>query len=326
MHWGIGADGILELSRADEAGLRRRPAHLQPRRQRGRAVGQRCARGDPAPAPRGLDRAARVLDRARRPARSARRSSPSASAAWTWAARSVGETGESRGRVALPARADRQPADGDPASASPAEVDAPGPCQPSARRSSTTRASRTARTSRSTPCSPTTGSARASSSAVWGRPPPAGTGACGAAIAHVLRGGDSPVTVVLDGGELRRRRRREPPRRPHRLGRAGLRRHLQLPSSTPSCRPLTQDPGLVGARRATGPKSEDPGPASLAGDPSPAGPEAAPPAATSWPSAGSSSGSWWPRARLPAASVLVVCPFAAILRPRGEAAERPRRA
>jgi len=29
-----------------------------------------------------------------------------------------------------------------------------------------------------------------------------GTGSCGAAVAHVLRGGDSPVTVVLDGGEL----------------------------------------------------------------------------------------------------------------------------
>jgi diaminopimelate epimerase len=29
-----------------------------------------------------------------------------------------------------------------------------------------------------------------------------GTGAVGAAIDHVLRGGDSPVTVVLDGGEL----------------------------------------------------------------------------------------------------------------------------
>jgi diaminopimelate epimerase len=29
-----------------------------------------------------------------------------------------------------------------------------------------------------------------------------GTGASGAAIAHVARGGDSPVTVVLDGGEL----------------------------------------------------------------------------------------------------------------------------
>jgi diaminopimelate epimerase len=29
-----------------------------------------------------------------------------------------------------------------------------------------------------------------------------GTGASGAAVAHVLRGGDSPVTVQLDGGEL----------------------------------------------------------------------------------------------------------------------------
>jgi diaminopimelate epimerase len=29
-----------------------------------------------------------------------------------------------------------------------------------------------------------------------------GTGATGAAVAYVLQGGDSPVTVVLDGGEL----------------------------------------------------------------------------------------------------------------------------
>jgi diaminopimelate epimerase len=29
-----------------------------------------------------------------------------------------------------------------------------------------------------------------------------GTGACGAAVSHILRGGDSPVTVRLDGGEL----------------------------------------------------------------------------------------------------------------------------
>jgi diaminopimelate epimerase len=29
-----------------------------------------------------------------------------------------------------------------------------------------------------------------------------GTGACGAAVAHVLRGGESPVTVALDGGTL----------------------------------------------------------------------------------------------------------------------------
>jgi diaminopimelate epimerase len=30
-----------------------------------------------------------------------------------------------------------------------------------------------------------------------------GTGACGAAVAHALRGGDSPITVELDGGELK---------------------------------------------------------------------------------------------------------------------------
>ena len=29
-----------------------------------------------------------------------------------------------------------------------------------------------------------------------------GTGACGAAVAYALRGGDAPVTVELDGGEL----------------------------------------------------------------------------------------------------------------------------
>jgi diaminopimelate epimerase len=29
-----------------------------------------------------------------------------------------------------------------------------------------------------------------------------GTGATGAAVAYVLRGGDSPVTVRLDGGQL----------------------------------------------------------------------------------------------------------------------------
>ena len=29
-----------------------------------------------------------------------------------------------------------------------------------------------------------------------------GTGACGAAVAYVLRGGDAPVTVRLDGGGL----------------------------------------------------------------------------------------------------------------------------
>ena len=47
-----------------------------------------------------------------------------------------------------------------------------------------------------------TRSAPASSSAAWGRRCRSGTGASGAAVAHVVRGGDSPVTVHLDGGEL----------------------------------------------------------------------------------------------------------------------------
>ncbi len=47
-----------------------------------------------------------------------------------------------------------------------------------------------------------TASAPASSSAAWARRSSSGTGASGAAVAHVLRGGDSPVTVQLDGGEL----------------------------------------------------------------------------------------------------------------------------
>ena len=45
-------------------------------------------------------------------------------------------------------------------------------------------------------------SARGSSSAAWGRRSRRAPGACGAAVAFALRGGDSPVTVRLDGGEL----------------------------------------------------------------------------------------------------------------------------
>ena len=52
-HFGVFADGVLLLSRARDSGACRRPAHLQPRRLGGRAVGQRRARGDPVPAPRG---------------------------------------------------------------------------------------------------------------------------------------------------------------------------------------------------------------------------------------------------------------------------------
>ena len=54
-----------------------------------------------------------------------------------------------------------------------------------------------------------------------------GTGACGAAVAHVLRGGDSPVTVALDGGELEVDVDEVAARRPHRLGGAGLHRRAE---------------------------------------------------------------------------------------------------
>ena len=50
-----------------------------------------------------------------------------------------------------------------------------------------------------------------------------GTGASGAAVAHVLRGGDSPVTVRAGRRRARGRRRRVAARRPHGLGGARLR-------------------------------------------------------------------------------------------------------
>ncbi len=69
-------------------------------------------------------------------------------------------------------------------------------------RSSTPRCSRTGRTSRGSPSS-TPGIIRARIfERGAGETTASGTGASGAAVAHVLRGGDSPVTVRLDGGEL----------------------------------------------------------------------------------------------------------------------------
>ena len=104
-------------------------------------------------------------------------------------------------RLPLPARLDRQPAVRDPRrrprdarGARPAR-DRPGD---RARR----RCSRTAPTSPSGPSSrPDRIRARIFERGV-GETLSSGTGASGAAVAHVVRGGDSPVTVVLDGGEL----------------------------------------------------------------------------------------------------------------------------
>ena len=73
---------------------------------------------------------------------------------------------------------------------------------PSAQRSSITVCSRSARTCRGTRrVDPGRIRARIFERGV-GETSASGTGATGAAVAHVLAGGDSPVTVVLDGGEL----------------------------------------------------------------------------------------------------------------------------
>ena len=107
---------------AGRAGLRRAPAHLQPRRLRGRAVGQRRARGDPLPAPRRLDGPGRVRhpDRGRpdpphdhRPGHLPRRHGARDGCAQGLPRRSGRRHRRGR-RPPLPARLDRQPAVRDP--------------------------------------------------------------------------------------------------------------------------------------------------------------------------------------------------------------------
>ena len=81
-HLGVGSDGVLLLSPERGPALRRVAADLQPRRLRGRALGQRLARGGHVPAPPRPRRRRRVRDPHRRrpdpparsPVRPARRS------------------------------------------------------------------------------------------------------------------------------------------------------------------------------------------------------------------------------------------------------------
>ncbi len=103
--------------------------------------------------------------------------------------------------LALPARPGRQPAVRDRGRRRARAVGR-STCRRSDRRSSTTSCFRTGRTSRGAPTlAPGRIRARIFERGV-GETAASGTGATGAAVAYVLRGGDSPVTVVLDGGEL----------------------------------------------------------------------------------------------------------------------------
>ena len=220
---------------ARRARLRRPPADLQPRRLGGRAVRQRRARGDPLPAPRRLDRRAPVLDPDRRggdPPDDHRRRRPAAS---TWAARAcLGQlprraadgTGEVGGLWRFQHVYDRQPAVRDPRRR-PRRARGARPRPRSARRSSTTPLFPN-RTNVSSGRELGAGRIRARIfERGVGETLSRGTGACGAAVAHVLRGGDSPRDRRARRRRARGRRRRGPARRPRRLGRAGLRRRAE---------------------------------------------------------------------------------------------------
>ena len=212
-HFGPGGDGVLELSEPRRARLRRPAADLQPGRLGGRAVGQRRPRGDPLPAPPRLDRGRHVLDRDRgggdppddhRGDHLPRGHGPRAAAvrrtSRTGRADGCGEV-EAGGRrwrfqhvsVGNPQCAIRVESEAELASLDLAAI-GPGieraPLFPN----------RT-NTSFWTELSPDAIRARIFERGV-GETLSSGTGASGAAVAHVLRGGDSPVTVRLDGGEL----------------------------------------------------------------------------------------------------------------------------
>ena len=173
--------------RARRARVRRPAADLQPGRLRGRAVGQRRARGDPLPAPRAagpmpdtfsLQTAAgeiRPTDHlGHAPARStwggrgcaARTTRP----ATPDGARRADRRRAHAGAFSTSRSATRSARSG---SADERELERARPRRRSVPRSSTTSCSRTGRTSPGSPRPGRGGSGRGSSSAGWGRPRPA---------------------------------------------------------------------------------------------------------------------------------------------------------
>ena len=200
-HLGVGADGVLALAPPDEPGFVARLRIFNPDGSEAELSGNGARQAMLYLRERGWTRRAHLLDPDARPARSARRSPASTAAAPTWAAPRLERRGRDRRRwrfqhivIGNPQTAIRVAERARLEALDLAEI---GPAD----RARAERFPNRTNVSFWTELAPDRIRARIFERGV-GETQSSGTGACGAAVAHVLRGGDSPVTVELDGGEL----------------------------------------------------------------------------------------------------------------------------
>ena len=199
-HLGVGADGVLALAPADEPGYVARLRIYNPDGSEAELSGNGARQAILYLREHGWTTVATPTRSRPSPARSAPRSPASAPAASTWAARSCASTGElarpcasSTSRSATRRRRSASPSVEELEALDLATLGPPIEHHEAFPN----------RTNVSfwTELAPDRIRARIFERGV-GETLSSGTGASGAAVAHVLRGGDSPVTVVLDGGEL----------------------------------------------------------------------------------------------------------------------------
>ena len=199
-HRGVGRRRRARARAARRARLRGAPADLQPGRLRGRAVGQRRAPGAALPARARLDGRSLTYS-IQTLAGEIRATITGEHSCRTDMGRATLEGEGELDGLALPAHPHRQPADRDPGRRRATSRDTrPGRDRAADRDARAIFPNRT-NVSFWTELAPDRIRARIFERGV-GETQSSGTGACGAAVAHVLRGGDSPVTVELDGGEL----------------------------------------------------------------------------------------------------------------------------
>ena len=246
-HFGVCADGVLLLSAPGGPRARGRPAHLQPRRLGGRAVGQRRARGDPVPAPPRLDRPGRVLDPHRRRADPPDDHRPGHLPRGHGQARASTSERLPRRPAGRARRAARRRAGARMGASSTSRSATPSARSPSATRPSCERSTWRAvgppieghravpqpherlLVRRARPRGPPARIRARIFERGVGETLSSGTGASGAAVAYAARArrqAAAPrarVTVVLDGGELEVEVGEDLQRAPDRLGAAGVR-------------------------------------------------------------------------------------------------------